>query len=235
MTGLSQFFEFTSSNFVDGQARVLFSKLSDGTLTDQAVPSTIADIFGMVSPYDPLAPSGDSPWVDLGATSSPPEYSRDVSLNEWKIQQQLTAVVLKPNEVVRTVKIPAMEFARADILQMFENGGATVSVSAAANASAQTQQPFGQFTDLAQYRLAFAAFMPLEAGVVTEPSGSTRPRLVVQVFHRCSIAAENVSINYEMAQPLHADLSLKLYLEPGQTQNTEAGSYFIEAAGTITT
>jgi hypothetical protein len=233
MTGLAQFFEYNSQNFVNGQARVLYSQLSNGALTDQAVPADLSAIFGMVSPYDPLATSGYSPWVDIGGTQAAPEDGRDVALTEWKIQQLLVAVELIPNEVVHTVKISAMEVARADLLGIFENGPAENVISSGANKSAQEQQYFGQFTNLNQYRVAIVACMPLSAGVVTEPTGATRPRFFGKVFNRCTIAAENVSLTWEIAQPLHCDISLRCYIEPGAEQNEEYGAYYIESAGTI--
>lgn len=232
---LSQFFTFSNNNFVNGQARMLFSKLGNGTLTDQAVPTSIASIYAMKTPYAPSAASGFSPWVDVGATSVPPVYDRNVALNEWKIQQILTPVLMVPLEIVRTIKIPAAEFARADLLGLFENGPAQGAVAPTTGISAQATQPFGQFTDLLQYRVALAAFQPLESGTVYESAGgNTRPRMVVQVFYRCSIMAENVSVTYGQADMVSADVTLKCYIEPGQPQNAEYGSYFLEAAGTIT-
>lgn len=233
----SDFFEFTAANMVNGQARVLYSLLSNGALTDVPVPQTIADIIAMLSPYDPVQTSNYSPWDDIGGTSAPPEDSRQLSMNEWKVQQQYTAVLMVPNEIVHTVKIPAIEVARADILQLFENGGSEVDIDAVTDASAQVQQWFGQFTDLNLYRVAIIGFAPREAGVVYEGSSDTvgRARMFCKVFHRCSISAENVSLTWEIGQPLHVDVTLRCYVEPGQDQNQEYGSYLIEDAGTIAT
>ena len=235
MTTLSKFFTFDATNFVNGQIRVLFSKLGNGSLADTPVPTDISKIFAMKSPYAPItATSVSSPWVDLGGTTAPVVYNRGLTVNEWKIQQQLTAVLLVPQEVIRTIKIPAAEFARADLLQMFENGPAQSAVAPTTGTSAQEVQPFGQFTDLTQYRVALAAFQPLEAGIVFETAGGpTRPRLMVQAFYRCSIAAENVSVTYGMGDMVSADLTLKTYLDPSQPQNAEDGAYMFEAAGTI--
>jgi hypothetical protein len=189
----------------------------------------------MKTPYAPVAgASVASPWVNLGGTTAPVVYDRGLTVNEWKVQQQLTAVLLVPQEVIRTIKIPAAEFARADLIQMFENGPAQSAVAAAAGISAQEMQPFGQFTDLLQFRVALAAFQPLEAGTVFESAGGpSRPRLMMQEFHRCSITAENVSVTYGMGDMVSADITLRTYPEPGQAQNAEGGAYWFEAAGTI--
>ena len=231
---LATFFEVNKANLVNGQARVLFSQLSNGALTDQPVPTAgIQTIFAMETPYAPVATSGFSPWVDLGGTSAPPEDGRNLTINEWKVQQQYTALLMVPGEIDHTIKIPAIEMARADILGMFENGPAEQAIVAGSHFSAQQLQPFGQFTDLLQYRVAIASFMPLVAGTVTEPSG-TRPRLFVKFFNRCSISAENVPLNWQIGEPLHADITLKCYIEPNQNQNAEYGGYLIEAVGTLT-
>ena len=228
---LSQFFEFTPANFVNGQARILYSLVNDGALTNAPVPSRVENIFEVESPYTPYAPSGYSPWVDIGGTSSAPEVGRDVALNEWKVQQAYTAVDMVPSEIVHTIKIPAVEFARPDLLALFENGPAQVPISGGAHQSAQTQQQFGQFTDLNLYRIAIAAFMGPSAEEVTESTGAVRPAFVVQVINRVSISAENVSTTWEIGQPIHADVTLRSYVEPGAAQNTEYGSYFFETPG----
>ena len=226
---LSEFFVFDETYFVNGQGRILISEL--GTDADVAVPVGPVDIFEQVSPYTPK-----TGWVDLGATSAAPVYDRGVAINEWKIQQQLTAVLLVPQEITRTIKMPAAEFARADLLQMFENADAPTAVAAAVGASAYSAAPFGQFTDLNQYRIALACFQPLEAGAVDEGAGGTsRPRMVTQVFYRCSLMAENVTVTYGMGDMVSADITLKCYAEPGQPQNKEHGTYFFEEAGVLAT
>ena len=63
--------------------------------------------------------------------------------------------------------------------------------------------------------------------------GTPRSRFVVQAFYRCSLAAENVTINYGIGEMVTADMTLRLFPEPGQPQNAEHGKYWIEAAGTI--
>jgi hypothetical protein len=224
---LEQFFVFDETYFVNGQGRILFSKL--GTDLDVAVPAGPVDIFDQVSPYTPK-----TGWVDLGGTTAPPVYDRGVALNEWKVQQQLTAVLMVPQEITRTIKLPAAEFARPDLLEMFENADAPTVVAAAAGTSAFSAVPFGQFTDLNQYRVALACYCPLEAGTVQEgATGPLRPKMVVQVFNRASLTAENVTVTYGMGDMVSADITLKCYPEPGAAQNQEHGSYFFEEAGIL--
>lgn len=233
---IAEFFEFDETNFVNGQARLLFSKLGNGSLTDVAVPTSPASVFTQeqATSYAPIATSGISPWVDLGGLTTPPEYGIARTINQWKVQQQIASVKGVPSEVVRTVKFTAAEFVRSDILQMLENGAATASVASGTGHSAFTQSPFGQFTDLTQYRFCIAAFQPLDAGKVTESDGTVRPKLVVQVLNRCAVDAQNSQVSYAIGEMLVADLTLRLYPEPGESQNAEQGAYYIEAAGTIT-
>jgi hypothetical protein len=231
---LATFFEYDATKLINGQARVLYSKLKNGSLTDTPVPADISKIFLMDSPYTPYsAGSLYSPWVAIGATAAPITYDRGVTAVDWKIQQILTPVLIVPQEITRTFKVPIAEAARADLIQLFENGPAQNSIAGATGISAQQQQQIGQFTDLTQYRFAVAMFQPLEAGVVTEQSGGTRPRLVVHYLNRCSLMAENVTVNYGQAEMVNFDLTVKAYPEPGQPQNAEYGGFFFEAAGTI--
>jgi hypothetical protein len=235
MASLATFFEVNKQNFVNGQTRVLISQLSNGSLTDQPVPSDgIQTIFAMETPYAPVATTGTSPWVDIGGTAEGIDDARELAINEWKVEQQLTAILLVPGEVVHSVKIPMMEVARTDLLYLFENASTTTAITESGSHSAQSGVPFGQFTDLNQYRVCLAGFMPLEAGTVTESSGGTRPRFFVKYFNRCSLSAETTTLDWKIAQPLHADVTLRAYLEPGQSQNQEIGGYLIETADTLT-
>lgn len=231
---LAQFFVENPENLINGQSRVLYSKLLNGALTDAAVPASIADIIGMESPYTPVAtPSSVSPWVDIGATSAPVAYDRNITANEWKIQQRLTPVLIVPQEIIRTLKIPIAETARADLLQLFENGPAQNVIAPSTGVSGQQQQPFGQFTDLFQYRIAVCMFQPLEAGQVVESGGDIRPRMVVLVLNRASLMAENVTATLGQGDMVTFELTVKGYAENGQPQNSEYGCYLLEDAGTI--
>lgn len=234
MTGLAQFFEFDETKVANGQGRILFSPLT-GT-DDTAVPTGIEDIIGMVSPYAPKTSTSTGNWFDVGATAAPAEYSRQVSLNEWKIQQQLTSILRVPNEVVRTFKLALAEFTRSDLVAMFENATVQSAVSSGTGKSAQELIAFGQFTDLLQYRVAIIGFQPLECGVVTEgSSGPTRPRMWCQFFNRVSVDADAQSINFGIGEMVSVPITLKCYPEPSANQNAEHGGYFFEAAGTIAT
>lgn len=230
---LSQFFQFNEDNFVNGQARVLFSPLT-GITEPVPVPGSIADIISMVSPYTPVAGSAGS-WYDVGGTDSPPSYEFQPSFNEWKVQQQIMAVEIVPTEAVRSVKFEAVEFLRTDLAQMFENAGAPDSVSAETNASAQEQIYFGQFTDVNQYRVAIICYATQEAGLVLEgEAGPSRPPFVCQVYNRCSINAGG-TLSFALGEMVKYPIELKLYPEPGAAQNQEAGCYLFEQPGTITT
>ena len=45
---------------------------------------------------------------------------------------------------------------------------------------------------------------------------------MVQVFNRVSIAAENVSVTYQIGEMVTADITLKCYAEPGQRYSVAA-------------
>lgn len=230
---LANFYEFDVSKFVEGQARLLYSRLENGSLTDAPVPAKIADIFATVSPYAPVAPSGSSPWVDLGALTAPPEFSQSPSINNVKIQQQIATVKQIASELVDTVKFQVAELARTDILQLLHNAGASSSVGSGSGYVASTKQPFGQFTDLNEYRFAIAVHLVSEAGAVTESVGVTRPRFFVQVLNRCSLDASATNLTYELGQIVSAELTYRLLPEPGAAQNEEFGTYWEESVGTI--
>lgn len=230
MTTVAQFFPFDESHLAGGQARILFAPI-----TNTPVPASPADIFEQETPYTPK--SGGTgltayAWEDFGATAAPLEYGRNLTVNEWKIQQQTSAVLEDPQEVVRTLKIPMAEF-RPDLIQLLENAPEVAAIAAAAGSSAFNAVGFGSVSDLTQYRVAYAIVRPKEAGIVVESGGNERGRLLVQAAYRCSVSAENVSITFGLSEMASADLTLKLYPEPGQPQGQEYGSWFDEVAGTI--
>lgn len=230
---LANFYEYNIDNFVEGSSRLLYSILQNGTLENQPIPANIAEVFATESPYDPVTTSGFSPWVDLGALTAPPEFVQTPSVNNVKIQQQIATVLQIPTELVDTVKFQAAELSRIDILQMLHNAGASSSVASGSGYVASTALPFGQFTDLTQYRLAIAVPLVSEAGLVTESGGATRPRLLVQVLNRGSLDASATTLTYARGEIVSAELTFRLLPEPGALQNQELGVWFEESVGTI--
>lgn len=227
MAGLDQFFVFDEANFINGQGRVLYSPLD---VTDPvSVPASIADVFKMTSPYDPI-----TGWYDLGATTAAPEYSSGRAVNQWKVQQQLATVKFVPTEITRTLKLQIGEISQEALLEMFENATETGTVSSGTDVSAQDVVYFGQYTDLLEYRFAVATFAPQDAGNVVEGTdGPTRPMLRVWTFNRCSLIADASTISFEIGDMVEANLTLQCLPEPSADQNEEHGQVFLEEAGTI--
>lgn len=230
---MGQFFPFDPTHLAGDQARILFAPLSEPV----PVPANIPDVFNPNDPYAPkaLVGVGAYAWEDFGATQAPLDYSRDLAVTEWKIQQQTTAVLEEPSAVNRTVKIPMAEF-RPQLIQLFENAPEVTALAAAAGYSAADKIPFGTFADIAQYRVAYATKRPKEAGTVTETvasGGKVRGRILMQVLYRCQISAENLQIQFGLGEMAHADITLKLFPEPGQTEGEEYGFWVDEHAGVI--
>lgn len=230
---LANFYEFATDNFVEGQTRVLYTKLSNGTLTDQTIPGKIPDVIATETPYSPVQATGDSGWYDLGALTAPAEFSQSPSSNAVKIQQQIAAVKMIASEVKDTVKFTVAELNQTAIKQIIHNAGAATSVSSGSGYVASTLLPFGQFTDLAEYRFAIISPLVSEAGAVTESTGGVRPRLQMLFCNRCVLDATATTMTYALGEIVAADLTFALLAEPGVDQNTELGGYITESAGTI--
>ena len=216
-------FPYDLNELLGGRARILVTD----DLTEP-VPAGIGDILAMVSPYGAL-----TGWTDIGATGGAAQYGRNLTVGGYNIQQTNGTVLEEPTDLTRSITFPAAEI-RPDIIQMLEEGAASSTVAAAANKGAQDKQPFGTIIELTSRRIALVGQRKKAQGIVTEPGGATRGRLVALVGYHATISADNAQLSLAEGDMAQVPLSFTLHPESTiTTDGAEYGAWFFEDAGTI--
>jgi hypothetical protein len=213
------------NNLLGGAARVI---VSDDAVANPAIPVNIADVIAMTSPY-----AEKTGWRDLGATGDSADYSRDLTTSGWEIQQVSGSVFEEVTEVVRTFKAEVAEI-NPENLRILENSGAATTIAAAAGKSAQKRLKIGNFTQLTLRRCAFVAMRNPGSGIVTEPGGVTRGRMVMYVAYQAALSADAAQLQIQKGELASVPVTFKFYPDGSQVSGEEYGSWFTEDAGTIT-
>lgn len=214
------------NNLLAGAARVL---ITDASAAMPAIPVNLSDIIDEVSPYAPK-----TGWLDVGATTDASAYSRDMTSQEYTIEQTNTPVIEDITEVTRTLRCTVGEI-NPEHLQLIEEGGSVVTIAAAAGKAAQKQVKFGTIASLTRRRVAFIGQRNQASGVVTEPTGGpTRGRFVALCLYQAQISAEAAEVSLGKGNLASVPVTFKAYPEDGQPSGSEFGSWFLEDAGAIT-
>jgi len=212
------------NNLLAGAARVF---ISDDTPLP-AVPVDLSDIQDLTEPY-----AAQTGWLDVGATTDASAYSRDMTSQEYTIEQTNTPVLEDITEVTRTLRVTIGEI-KPEHLQLVEESSSIVTIAAAAGKSAQKQVEFGTIGSLTRRRVAFVGQRNKASGVVQEPaSGPARGRFVALVLYQAQISAEAAEVSLVKWNLASVPVTFKSYPEDGLTSGQEFGSWFLEEAGTI--
>jgi len=220
-------FPYDIDNLLGGAVRILYGKVT-GTGA-ASVPVNMADVFDLVSPY-----AAKTNWTDLGATKESFSYSRSFDTSGYEIQQVSGNVIEEITDISRSVEISFADF-RPEHLRMMENAPNIASVVAAANKSAQKKIAFGTFSSPEQYRFAFVAQRPKQAGIVTEPGapGKERGRFFMGVIYAGQVSADELTFEQAKGELTAAGVTFTAFPVSGQPTGEEFGAWYDEQAGTI--
>ncbi len=215
-------FPYDLDNVLGGRARVVYAP------DTEAIPTSIADIIDMTSPYEVV---GD--WVDLGATRDSSSYSKSIESSGYEIQQATSAVLEEITEISRQMTVSIAEIAPENLL-LLEEAGAVGTVAAATLKGAQKQVKFGSFSDTTHYRMALIAQRSRSSGVVVEGAApDERGRFVALCLYNVSLSADESEIEFDKGNLAAAPFTVTAFPEGGETGGEEYGSWFTEDAGTI--
>ena len=222
---MDAFFPWEIANLVSGPVRVVIAPIAaDST---PAVPVKIQDTVGMVHPYTVV-----TPYRNFGATVGSPGYSRGIETEGWTINEEDGSIMEEVSDTPRSFTVPMVELS-AENLMLLENASEIETVAAAANTGAQKTIGMDSIDELTEYRIAFIGRRKKRSGLVTEPGGRTRGRLIGALCNRCTLAAEEASLQFEKGSPVAGDITFNLFPEPGLTEEVY-GRWALEDAGTIT-
>jgi hypothetical protein len=180
------------------------------------------DIFAQVSPY---AVAGTA--RDIGQTTGPSVYGRNVEESENRIEQTTTVIHRDVTSTQRTLQIPIARLSPEN-LQLVENAPSIATLAAASGAGSGKIVKFGSIDSLTQYRIALVARQLPEAGLVTEPGGAKRPGWYVAWLHDVALTAENITGSVGRGDLLNFTLTVRSFPVAGQPSGQEEGGHFIE-------
>jgi hypothetical protein len=205
-------FPYDVNELLGGRARILIAP------TSVAVPTSLSSIVSTTSPY-----AASTGWEDIGATAGPAQYSRNLTVAGYDIQQSTSAVLEEPQEVTRTISFPAAEV-RSDILALFEG---TDSVTSATGADVVK---FGTIVELTSHRIAIVGIRKKVQGTPT--ADATRGRLVALVGYNVTISADNAQGSFGEGEMMTMPLSFTFHSDATiNTTGEEMGAWFLENAG----
>lgn len=214
------------NNLLAGAARVLIGDAA----APPAVPAKINDVISIKSSGTYLPTTG---WIDIGATADASAYSRDLAVEEYRIEQSTGPVLQDVTETNRAIRVQMAEL-KPEHLQIIENAPAITTITAVAGTNtAQKAVKFGTIIDLVGRRVAFVGKRAQQSGVVNEGAGVTRGRFVVVVLYNCLISADTAEISVGKGNLAQAPVTFRAYPEGTQPSGQEYGVWFDEQAGAI--
>ena len=218
-------FPFDLSNLLGGRVRVLISKINTEPVT---VPAQLKDIIKLESPYE-----AQTKWTDVGAARDSASYSRGFSSEGWSIQQVNASVLEDITDVTRSVTLSIAEV-RTDLLELIEQSPGAETIVKGVGANAQKGIPFGNFSDLTRYRVAFIAQRKKKSGIVKEKTGSReRGQFVGMSNNEANITADETSIEFDKGALSAVQLTFTAYPAEGQEEGEEYGRWLLEEAGSM--
>jgi hypothetical protein len=201
-------FPYDVNELLGGRARILIAP------STQALPTALTSIIAVATPY--AAATG---WVEIGATGGPAQYSRNITVSGYDIQQSTSAVLEEVQDVTRTIAFPAAEI-RSDNLQLFE-GSDVADIT-----GTQDRVRFGTIVELSSHRIAIIGIRKKVQGVTAD---TTRGRLVALVGFNVTISADNAQASFGEGEMMTLPLSFTFHPDPVHTtrraRNTGCGSY----------
>lgn len=218
-------FPYDINNLLGGAVRVLYGKTSG--VGAAAVPTSIADVVSMVHPY-----AAATNWTDLGATRDAFSYGRGFASEGYEIQQVRGNVIEEITDITRTIEVSVADF-RPEHLAMMEGSPTVGTVPGGTGEGTQKRVGFGSFASLDQYRFAFVAMRPKQAGVVIEPGGRTRGRFFMGVAYMAQLSADDVSLEFDKGTLTAAGVTFALFPDGTEDAGEEFGAWYDEDAQTI--
>jgi hypothetical protein len=216
-------FPYDVNELADGPIRCMFAPI------DADLPVGLDDVFDQVDPYVKT-----TDWEEFGATAGPFQHARNITTAAYNIQQTTQAVRERVTEVIRQATVNVAEL-RPDIVAMIEESTGVDTVATAAGRGATKKVPVGNIEDLTQYRMAFVGRRGKDQGIVTEPApgAKVRGRMFAFIAYRAQLTADNLQLGFAEGDLANANVTFKLFPEPGQASGEEHGFWIFEDAGTF--
>lgn len=107
------------------------------------------------------------------------------------------------------------------------------TIAKAKGASAQTRVALGSPTEFPTFRVALIGQRKKDSGIVKEPDGTERGRLLAVVLNRVTITADDSQATIQKGTLTALPVQFEAFPEPGLTGDESYGGWIFEEAGTV--
>ncbi len=213
-------------NLITGPARVLYAP------TTVAVPKKLQEIVELLGEKDYDPKTG---WVDFGAAAEgeAPSYSRGFESEGLGIEQEKSAIFNDITDVNRNISLNVAEITPENIkiVEGIELGaGTSETVAATATTAKQESVPLDAISEFPSYRIALIGERKKDSGVVVEPDGTERGRIVGVILNRCSLTGDDSEIEVAKGSLVSAPVQFEAFPEPGESKGSYGRWIFEETA-----
>lgn len=210
-----------------GPARMIYAP------TSVAIPAKAQDfvelinkegVYKLAEKYKDFgsAPEGDSA-----------SYSRGFETESLGIEQSSGAIFTDITDVNRSFSLNIAEIDPENIRIIEGTTNANEAIAAGKNTSKQVAVSIGSVTEFDQFRVVLIGLRKKQSGIVKEPDGTERGRLIAVCLYRCQITADDSEIEVSKGNLLNAPIQFEAFPEPGQPPKKAFGRWFFEEAGEI--
>ena len=210
-----------------GPARMVYAPVT------VAVPKKLQDIVALVNDEGEYAVADE--WLDFGAApeGNGASYTRGFDTESLGIEQSTGAIFTDITDVNRGFSLDIAEINPTNMAIIEGTDEDPETIAKGKGTSAQEAMPLGQVSEFPSFRVALIGQRKKDSGVVKEPDGTERGRLVCVVLNRCTITADDSEIQVQKGSLLSAPLQFEAFPEPGEPPKQAFGRWLFESAGTI--
>lgn len=223
--GADDFFPYQIANLTVGPITALVATVSDLA----TFPTKLQDVIDCASPYAVADPA----WFRFGAGVNPGSYSTGNTQNDLSIEQDTEPVDTEVTQVNRSIQLNMAEFSPQGLAIIEQSPGVETVAAEAGVAVAQDAIPFGSYSDLDHYRVVLLARRKKKWGVVTEPGGKTRGRILAAFLYSATITGDAKTAQFAKGSLASMDVTFQGYPDEAAPGGSDHGRWLSERAGVI--
>ncbi len=201
--------------------------------TTVPVPKKLQDFVDLVNKEGVYKLADE--YVDFGTApeGQGASYTRGFQTQSLGVEASSGAVFTDITDVNRGVALELAEVNPANV-QIVEGGSKDPeTIAKAKGASAQKAVALGSPAEFPSFRVALIGQRKKDSGIVKEPDGTERGRLVAVVLNRCTITADDSQATIQKGNLMALPVQFEAFPEPGVTGDESYGRWLFEEAGAI--
>lgn len=225
------FFKYNIEDLIGSGARTLVAPSTWSLPVSGGVPTVgISDI---ITPNNAGSYAPKTGWVDVGSAreGQGSSYGRNITANEWRLEQATAAVAQDITDVPRTILVQIAEMNPAN-LKMFEDAPGTRAIATAAGKPAQTAVDFGSIEALSHWTVALLGQFRKGVGKdVTEVDGTVRGAFLAVMLFSATVSPTNTSFDLQKGQLANVSLEFTGFPHSSVTDGTRAVGAWVQETG----